>query len=94
MKQLLNSIKENKNRLVLTGVTALTVSTMTFVNAFADTTTPTLDLVTPFTTGINGMVTQTISLFSAAIPFGLLIFTAKYAWVQGVSFFATLAKKK
>lgn len=54
---------------------------------------PTLDISGPLTTALNSTVTNTIAMFSAVIPFGLLIFTAKFCYVKGVDFFANLAKK-
>lgn len=77
-----------------TKVTALTIAAMSVpVLAFADITpTPAIDFVGPITSSVGGCVTNTIALFSAILPIGITIFTAKFAWVKSIAFFSKIAK--
>lgn len=87
---LVQSVTNNKVKIAVMSVGAIA---STSISAFADTTMPTVDLSGPFTSAIGNTVTQTVGLFGAVVPYALLIFGAKFAWVKSVAFFASMSTK-
>lgn len=82
--------KVRSNKIV---VTALTTGAILALPIVANASGTTVDFVTPITTAAQSTVTNTISCFSAIIPIGLTIFTAKFVWIKAVQFFSKLASK-
>ena len=91
MKEFLDFTRKHMRKVVALAV----VAAMTMIPAFAavegvevDTTA----ITTAFTTGLNNVVTTSISLISAILPIALSLFAVLFIARKGMSWFKSMAK--